>query len=346
MRGSPRNLRNLTLLSAYSADGGRTFTSPKPIQQGLWLADPTLARAPDGTLLLGALRKDSVPWEDVAVVLFRSTDHGKTWSLHTVLRDDDLFYDRPWIAVDPTNRLHAVFTLRASGSRRTILYTSSRGKTFPPPQRVGPGGAMGLSVTPDGTLWLLAQSGRQGLLYIRRPGRDDFLPLVFTSPRLGLAWRPSVVVSERRETFPRMAIHTDPSGQKTAYVFWIGATPARHGLYLSILPPGAGSFERPLLIREGPPGSFRLPALTVDPRGTIHLFWYERSPDADTWRLMYASRNPDLLPQPLSFSFPIHRWPGEFLSATSTRSAVLVAWVVPDGPRRGLYVSARRAHGL
>lgn len=376
MDGSPANLR-LTLRAAYSGDGGRTFSDDFAIAGNLRLGDPALDMDAGGNLYLSALRKDSLRWVDVATILFRSFDFGKSWQAPVLVNDDNIFNDRDWINVDDRGGVHIVRSPRIpqpSGAyQRNVYYDYSAdgGTTFsksvlvnsvPMPNANG-GGARGIGVAPGGKIYVALQTspienadvrgaalGERGYLYEKPAGQDAFSgPYEFTTGGVFIAGGTDEYLQTPEAGFqpnPRMKIYADQSGKTTAYVVWIGdPKDGTHGVYLGRYPPGQSSFDTPRLIASGPSRAFRLPILAVDPKGRLHVFWIQNmAPGENRWALAHSKSadggNTFSVPRQISpIVFPIEQWPGDFMGATANDEYVFVAWAVAGGPEKGIYVS-------
>jgi hypothetical protein len=378
MMGSPANIYKLTLRSVFSVDGGKTYSPDQEIAGQLRLADPAMDMDSHGKIYLSALRKDSIGWKDVATVLFRSPDFGQSWQQPVVINDDNIFNDRDWLDVDSQDRVYIVRSPRIpepnSSYNRGVYYQYSTdgGNSFSSSILVNPlhtpgssgGSARGIGVAPDNEIYIAIQispldnaaingagTGERGYLYEGKVGTDTFSgPFEFTTNNVLIAAAKDDELSEVQganiQPYPRMKIYTDPDGNTTSYIVWIGDPGnGAHGVFIAKLASGETYFEPPRPIVSGPEKAFRLPTLALDSKGNIHVFWIQNIvPDSNEWALFYSESidggktftSPH---QVCAFTFPIEQWPGDFISATSNDTDLFVAWAVAGGSEKGVYVS-------
>jgi hypothetical protein len=170
----PSGGRQPRVVGYYSRDGGKTWrlSVERADDPEDWLADPTAAFGPDGSLNFAYLRyrvQDMPPKKPVekeakdlkigdpnvhGLVVMSSADGGKAWAPAThvpPLKD----LDRPWLAVDGTKTKYSGRLYGFAHTDRPLLYTSDdHGKTIDGPRLIkgGHGSPSNPVILTDGTL--------------------------------------------------------------------------------------------------------------------------------------------------------------------------------------------------
>jgi hypothetical protein len=379
MDGSPFNQLRMTLRIAESHDGGKTFAEDRKVDEKLIMVDPTLIMDQQGNIYLGALRKDTgLSYDDLAVIIFRSTDAGKSWSAPVQVNDENVFNDRPWLTTDAQGKIHLVYGRRVKlpdgNYERSVFYQSSvdGGKTFsqrilinPPANRAADssgGSSRGIAVLQNGNIVIgyqgIPKNNKErygtasfralGSVIVSKDGGRSFgAPLPFTVPTAAIA--DARVNEAGTESFRWLKPfpHVKAFRNQVNAVWISEARGETQSLYVATLPEGRNAFNAPVAVASGPPGSLTLPAMAIDPFGIAHIFWLGQRKDG-LWTLFYAHSLNDTCQ---AFSpaqeiydapFPIEQWPGDFINATANASNVFVAWALAGGPAKGIYVSIGR----
>jgi hypothetical protein len=131
---------NFTLATSYSTDGGHTWHDSAPLATPGFtvLSDPTMAWDDSGNLLLAGLTGINPPAPTVlGIVIYTSTDGGKTWSapnpIHSSSSDD-----KQWMAGDanPASPFHGNVYVVWDDGGLAFARSTDHGATW-----VGAGGA-------------------------------------------------------------------------------------------------------------------------------------------------------------------------------------------------------------
>lgn len=368
MDGSPA-APGFTLRWTWSSDGGRTFGPDAELMPDVRLGDPTMALLPDGTFLLASLRKDSggLAWTDVALVLFRSSDGGRTWAGPQAVNDDGVFHDRPWLHVDAQGRAHlghlTRFEQRDGSYDLPVSYRGSDvgARTFQPAVTVNPARASGVK----GGLTMGVASlddGRVVVAYKSATGASDHQGGLCHAgvawaqvSRDGRAFDPPVRISpagtdpvEGCETADRSPVAPNArivGARNDVYAAWVGNAPSGHALYLAAMRDGASEFSPPLLVARGAAQDLGLPVVTVDRASAVHLFWMQRRDGG--FGPMYArsgdgGRTASAPVAVTTWAFPANGWAGDFNAAVTNHDDLYFAWAAAGGDRAGIYLSVAR----
>jgi hypothetical protein len=377
MDGSPVNQARLTLRSAQSQDGGRSFSTDRLVAPGMRLVDPSLGIDSHGDVVLAALHKKSLlTYSDLDVVAFR--DAGTGWSAPVPLNAEGVFNDRPWLGRRSDGRLIAVFGRRTplpEGNFDRPVFAvdvpeAGEPSTVPekrpvnPPQLRAPGTAGGSPrtvVLAGGRLVIGYQeipvvnaqrggagifSANAGVIFSEDNGRTFGRPIPFTTSETRVAEAGGeglrAPADSFHEPFPRLG--TDG---RSVVAVWIGEEgTAKSAVYCALLRQGGAVFDPPVAVTKSERKAVTLATVAVDNAGRAHVFWLGRGQDR-LWTLQYSvsDRGCSGFSTPLAVSelrFPLRRWPGDFMGATTVGSDVAVAWPVAGGDQAGVYVSIGR----
>jgi hypothetical protein len=353
---------------ATSSDHGATFSPDVMVDGNARLVDPSID-LDNGTLRLGLLRNHTLTgWTDVSVLLYESSDFGKTWSAPATLDGGRIFNDRDWIRSSRDGTLHVVVSPRLKvGGRnwdrpvyyrsRTRGHVSDRVLVNPPGHRssgMAGGFVTGLEVADDGRILVPvreipldddngygASKPSPGSLYVSADaGRTFEGPMVFTPPDkfiVGTSFEEHGVI----KSHPRISTH-----ERDVFVTWIGQAGAEHAVYVTRLPAGKTRFEPPVAAVRAPADTLTIATVVTDRKGRLHLFWLAKHPDG-IFRPMY-SRSDDrgatfrAAVAITAFGFEGDKWPGDFNEAAVSGHDVFHSWAAPSGPNAGVYVSILR----
>jgi hypothetical protein len=376
MDGSPANQARLTLRSARSRDGGRTFAPDEPVAEDLRLVDPTLAVDARGDVVLGALRKNSrFGWTDVDVVAFRDTGTG--WSTPVVLNAEGVFNDRPWLGHRSDGQLIVTFGRRMplpdGNFDRPVFIAEvpeAGGPAAGPPKRLVNPAPLRTPGTAGGSARTVVFDGNRvvmGYQDIPADNADRAGAGTYSAPAHALVSEDGGATFRRRlpittqdstvadggeaegagpdsflQPFPRLG-----AGGHSVVAVWIGPEGRTgHAVYCAVLGPGATAFEPPVAVTSAEPGALTLPTVAVDSGGRAHVFWLERG-QGSLWTLRYSGSDHGCsqfsTPRAAShLRFPLRRWAGDFMGATTRGADVVVAWPVAGGSDAGVHVTVGR----
>jgi hypothetical protein len=304
-----------TLATEYSTDGGLTWTDSAPLAlPGFTLmSDPTMAWDDIGNVFLVGLAGRNPPtWDVIGIVVYKSTDGGKTWSapktIHTNQRDD-----KQWAAGDtnPTSPHHGnVYAVweNFNSPFGDILFARTRdhGNTW-----IGPGAGATpaggsimnaswfpeIDVAEDGTVYVVSIS-RGGIeLCVSKDGGDTFQPTA--TPATGITPLEGSLPtrgtpSNQFPVFPggSFRVATDPTAcvsGATVLIAWADYRETVSRIYYAQSNDGGatwitGPSGKPLL---SSPISSSLqhfhPQIVIDPNGVIGCSFYEFGPKPSTY---------------------------------------------------------------
>jgi hypothetical protein len=298
---------DFTLATAYSTDGGSSWHDSADLAMPGFtlLTDPALAWDDAGNVFLVGLNGNNPPTFDaIGIVIYKSTDGGKTWSapkqIHTGINDD-----KQWAAGDsnPASPFHGhVYAVWDDGSDMRFARTKDHGGTW-----VGAGSG----VTPAGTVlvhdsfspepivaatgdicivWI---SGNVIKMIVSTDGGDSFSAVA--SPATGVAtiggsslptvhgWKVFPGGTFRLDTLPTACIF----GQMVV-VAWADMREGVSRIYYALSTNRGTSWSTPpsgqaLLTGPLPANCHHFhPQLVVDPNGVVGCTFYEFGPKPST----------------------------------------------------------------
>jgi hypothetical protein len=181
---------DFTLATAYSTDGGRTWHDSAALAMPGFtvMTDPTMAWDDAGNVFLVGLAGTNPPtWNTLGIVIYKSTDGGKTWSapqtIHTSSGDD-----KQWAAGDGNpasphhGNVYAVWDETTAGGL-SFARTTDHGATW-----IGAGAAAAgslistgsiypeIDVSADGTVYIVTIAGGEIRMIVSKDGGDTFQP--------------------------------------------------------------------------------------------------------------------------------------------------------------------------
>lgn len=286
-----------------SWDGGATWTRSRRVG-----TDSTVFRGLDPVVLFGP---DGTPFyvaSDDRVRVHRSLDGGRTWLPGVVVPGGG--YDREWVGVDRTGRYRGRMYLaglldvdRLDGSRNgTIAISISKdsGKTFGEPTRWveaddGSMMAMGLTVTPDGTVLIPYQTGVRNAA--RLPNDSASIRVMRSTDGGRTFSRASVVVNtgwpasirpRAIRAGPLTAIEVDTTAGAFGgwvYLAWTEYAAVGPGAGFRVRVASSADTGRSWVVTTAndntAPSDNATPALAVNRDGVVGLTWYDRRADPD-----------------------------------------------------------------
>ncbi|MBB5463603.1 sialidase family protein [Paraburkholderia sp. Cpub6] len=299
---------DFTLATEYSTDGGLSWTDSAALAMPGFtvMTDPTMAWDDVGNVfLVGLAGKNPPTWDTIGIVIYKSTDGGKTWSppkmIHQSTGDD-----KQWASGDsnPASPHHGnVYAVWDDTNSGTILFarTKDNGATW-----IGPGAAASpsggaiangsmypeIDVAEDGTIFVASISGDEIRLAVSRDGGDTFQPT--PSPATGITTLSDALPAPGGfPIFPggNFRVLTDPTACAFGSTVMVAWADYREGVsriyYAQSNDRGAswvtGSSGRPLL--TGPLSStlhhFH-PQIIDNPDGVIGCSFYEFGPKPTT----------------------------------------------------------------
>lgn len=304
---------------AYSSfDGGRSWMVGLEVDRANFVGDPTCAYGPDGAAYLSALALSSVEVPDHEMLVYRSTDGGRSWSEQAVLP----FIDRQWLTFDLTQGprrgllyLHgnAVRDQTVDGDERIVFScfrSKDAGKTFSTPTKLFsdgehmPFGTGTGAVLSDGSFIasFFEWNDRKNL-----QASDFKKPIgsvkVIRSEDGGEKFEKAVPVSEWYScegwTPGLPVLAADASGGPFAdrlYATWPDRRSGRCEILLSHSADKGRTWSAPIVINDDQSPAERqrgrhhmLPAVAVNSSGVVGVSWYDRRDAAEDTR-QWAAR--------------------------------------------------------
>ena len=179
---------DFTLATAYSTDGGVHWHESAPLMLNGFtqLTDPTMAWDDVGNVYLLGLAGENPPqWDQLGMVVYKSTDGGKTWSAPMAIHSssDD---DKQWMAGDgnPASPFHGrVYGVWDGPGGIFFARTLDHGASWvgagtgaaPPIAAITSVGIYPeINVAQDGTIYIAAISGSTLKLMVSTDGGDNF----------------------------------------------------------------------------------------------------------------------------------------------------------------------------
>lgn len=151
---------------AWSNDGGRTWTNPGSLTDGIFRSDPVLECDADGHFFYNSL---SLPGGRLQGDFFDSEDGGQTWA-----GPDGAFGgDKVWVTIDTTNGIGRgnIYQTWSTASNqwgdRVFSRSTDGGRSFSAPQTLLPPPIWGsLAVGPQGELYLGGKAGSASNVFV------------------------------------------------------------------------------------------------------------------------------------------------------------------------------------
>ena len=299
---------DFTLATEYSTDGGATWHDSTALGMVGFtvMTDPTLAWDDQNNVYLLGLSGTNPPeWDAIGMVVYKSTDGGKTWSapkpIHNSAGDD-----KQWLAGDtnPASPFHGrVYGVWDETSTGQIFFarTKDHGANW-----VGPGAAASppvgpissgsvfpeINVAQDGTIYVASIAGSTIKLMISTDGGDTFQPTA--DPATGISpLGPPLPSAGGFPVFPggNFRVITDPTCCAFGNMVIVAWADLREGVsriyYALSNDRGAhwttGASGHPLLTVSLPSNFQHFhPQIVVDPFGAVGCSFYEFGPKPST----------------------------------------------------------------
>jgi len=330
------------LLTGYSSDGGRTWArAAAPLSRCAGgnaanagdyerASDPWVSFAPDGTayqISLSFSGAESQPGSSSAILVSRSSDRGRTWSVPVTLIVDGsaAFNDKESITADPTNARFVYATWdRLAGDRGPTWFarTTDAGATWEPARAIFDPGANNqtlnnqIIVLPGGTL----------VDFFTRFTPDPALAIIRSTDN-GVTWSAPIVIAQAqalgvRDPENRTDVRDSAtlgsiavSRQGMLVTVWQDARfsgGVRDGIALSRSTDGGLTWSAPVRVNREPNVPAFSPTVTVRDDGTIGVtyfdfrnntadpttlptdLWLAQSVDGATWRESHVAGPFDL----------------------------------------------------
>jgi hypothetical protein len=309
-----RDIHNydFTLATAYSTDGGFTWhdSADFTLSGFTLLTDPALAWDDAGNVFLVGLSGNNPPtFDTVGIVIYKSTDGGKTWSapkpIHNSAGDD-----KQWAAGDgnPASPYHGrIYAAWDDGSDMRFARTKDHGATW-----VG----AGVGVTPAGTvlvndsfspeinvadngdIYIVWISGSEIKMIVSTDGGDSFHAAV--SPATGVTTLSSSLPAPHGwpvfpgGSFRVLTLPTASAFKNKVAVAWADFREGVSRIYYALSKDGGtnwntGPSGQPLLTGALPANFQHFhPQFIIDPHGVIGCAFYEFGPKPTTYLIDVA----------------------------------------------------------
>jgi hypothetical protein len=299
---------DFTLATAYSTDGGHSWhdSAAFALPSGATvMTDPTMAWDDSGNVfMVGLAGKNPPTWNVVGIVIYKSTDGGKTWSapklIHQSANDD-----KQWAAGDtnPASPHHGnVYAVWDDISGPIdFARTKDHGATW-----IGPGAGATpaggiiindgshfpeINVAKDGFVYVVSTTGSNITLYVSTDGGDTFVAK--PNPATGIT--PLGAGLPHAGGFPvfpggNFRVITDPTAcafGNTVIAAWADFREGVSRIYFSRSTDGGNTWSsasgQPLLTASIPSNFQHFhPQIVVDPNGVIGCTFYEFGPKPST----------------------------------------------------------------
>ena len=300
---------NFTLATEYSTDGGASWHDSSALAMPGFtvMTDPTMAWDDVGSVfLVGLAGKNPPTWDVIGIVIYTSTDRGKTWSTPLMIHESS-GDDKQWAAGDsnPASQYHGnVYAVWDETTIGSILFarTKDHGATW-----IGPGagatpagGAITtgsyypeIDVAADGTIYVASISGSNIRLLVSKDGGDTFQST--PNPATGITTLDSSLSHVGGfPVFPggNFRVITDPTAcvfGTTVLVAWADYREGVSRIYFAQSNDGGASWitgpsGKPLLTATISSSLQHFhPQIISDPNGVIGCSFYEFGPKPSTY---------------------------------------------------------------
>jgi len=304
-------LNKVSTMAYVSHDNGTTWNFAVGNDTGILSGDPACTFGADGKAYFVAIER-STPAND-RVVVYRSTDYGKTWSPATTLLGSAPSADRPYIIVDQTTSkysgrvyIYGQIAQRTvdgefAGLSLALWHSLDGGVTFEGPVvrsrdksfSYQPANGVVLS---DGTLvCLIAEvdsqkrnDGYGGSQYRKADVQNGFLKVVTSTDggeSLNTAFKVSDLYADWREEstgIPSLALDRDsPAFKDRLYAAWADGRYGRTQILVSYSADKGKTWSTPHVVSDSQstagdgPDSF-MPVAAVNPDGIVGAMWYDK----------------------------------------------------------------------
>lgn len=294
---------DFTLATEYSTDGGHTWNDSAALAMPGFtvMTDPTMAWDDSGNVFLVGLAGTNPPsWTTIGMVVYKSSDGGKTWSqskaIHQSAADD-----KQWAAGDanPTSPHHGnVYAVWDDAGGIDFARTKDHGVTW-----IGPGGGVTpaggvvisdgsvypeIDVGDDGSIYVASIAGSSIRLHVSTDGGDTFTAK--PDPASGITPLPAALsYIDGWAVLPggNFRVITDPTACAFGNIVTVAWTDHRDGvsrIYYARSTDGGNSWVtgpsgQPLLSAPFPLNFEHFhPQIVTDPNGVIGCAFYEFGP--------------------------------------------------------------------
>jgi hypothetical protein len=309
------------VIAYASDDGGKSWTPTLEVDRTVFVGDPDCAFGLDGAAYLSALLLHYESSAEHEMVVYRSSDAGKTWSSPVSLP----IIDREWLTVDRTSGprrgqiyLHgnAVRDPTVDGDERivfTLFRSKDGGASFLPPKKLLPDGEHMAFGTGTG---VVLSNGTYAASFFEWADRknltgDDFKKAdgtvkIVRSEDGGESFKKAVAVGDWHGCLgwtpglPSLAVDgSDGPFRDRLYLTWPDRRSGRCEILLAWSVDKGDTWSKPIVINDDQSPKDRdrsrnhmLPAVAVNPSGVVGVYWYDRRDASDNvrgWSARFAA---------------------------------------------------------
>ncbi|MGH6795900.1 MAG: sialidase family protein [Methylocella sp.] len=305
-----RDIHNydFTLATQYSTDGGTSWHDSADLQLLAGyplLTDPAMDWDDQGNVFLVGLAGSNPPkFDTLGIVVYKSSDGGKTWGSPNLIHTDSAD-DKQWAAADSGDpaspypgRVYAVWDgpgglLFARTKDHGTTWVGAGAGASPPISAIATGAFADINVADNGDIYIVFLAVNQISMIVSKNGGDSFQATAAPATNITPLGPPLQVV-HNFPVFPggTFRVITLPSASvfgQTVTVAWADFRDGVSRIYYALSTDGGASWGatvpsgRPLL--TGPiPNNFQHfhPQMAIDPNGIIGCAFYEFGPKPTT----------------------------------------------------------------
>jgi hypothetical protein len=288
-----------------SSDGGASWRRTElPLAPGkAFHSDPALAVATDGTIWAATLGINSTQ-TNVAVEMYKSTDHGATWKYQATV-SNKTNNDKEMIAIDAApgspfkDNIYVAWDIPSTTGGMRLVRSTDKGRTWSTP----------LTLSTDSAIGAHLATGSAGEVYVAWPDTTSRQLKLRRSDDGGATFGAVRVIATTTESYdigiPAMcrrrvliyltlAVDRSPGTQKgSVYAAWIdregspepgcaGTAGGNTNVYFSTSRDKGATWSAPVIVHGNPPNTDQFNQwMDVDPAdGMLHVTFYDTRDDA------------------------------------------------------------------